>query len=116
MAMGTRRRRQRQEELWYRADFRTRLRDRSFAAIVRARKTERAEATAATSSRVHSGIAAKKDDGSRDATGTSGRGCTPSFHSFAATLDDQRFLLASVLIASLHVAPASYSCWRKFDA
>jgi hypothetical protein len=32
--MGTRRRRQRQEELWYRADFRTRLRDRSFAAIV----------------------------------------------------------------------------------
>lgn len=44
-----------------------------------ARKTERGEATAATSSRVQSGIAAKKDDGSRDATGTSGRGCTPIF-------------------------------------
>jgi hypothetical protein len=107
--MGTRWRRQRQEEPWYRAD----LAEAPGHPFYRARKTERAEATAATSSRGQSGIAAKKDDGSRDATGTSGRGCTPIFHSFATTLDDQRFLLASVLIASLRVAPASYSMLAK---
>jgi transposase len=70
-----------------RTDFCTRLRDWSFAAIVCARKTERAEAAVATSSGVQSGTAAQEDDCSGNTAGPSGRGNTPIFYSFTPHLD-----------------------------
>jgi hypothetical protein len=61
------------------------------------------------------GAAAQEDDGSGHATGTSGRGGTPIFHSFAPPLHHQRELRASALIVGLQVAPGHRIAVNVFD-
>ncbi len=78
--------------------FRARLRDRRSAAIVRARKTERAEETAAASGGVQSGAAAQEDDRSWHATRTPGPGRARIFSTVLADLGHPRDLGTSTLV------------------
>jgi hypothetical protein len=73
-----------------RADVRARLRGRSSAAIVRARKTERAQEAAATSGGVQLGAASPKDDRRRDAASDAGRGGASVASSLAVYLGHGR--------------------------